>query len=289
MALVGDSLYVANTDAILQFPYEAGKTRIASPGKKVHDLPAGCLNYHWTRNLVASPDGHKLYVTVGSNSDHGQWGPDKEENRAAIWELDLASASWTRYASGLRNPNGLDWEPETGAMWVAVNERDKLGNDLVPDYMTDVRRGDSFGWPCVYYGKYADTRVPKEWDCASMVDARTRSPAYALGNHTASLGLAFAKGNLLPPAFRQGVFIGQHGSWNRDPWSGYKVIFVAFEHGQPKGEPVDVITGFRNECRAFGRPVGVAIDSRGALLVADDVGNVIWRVGPASIRGEGTR
>jgi len=243
----------------------------------VTDLPAGPINHHWTKSLIASRDGARLYVTVGSNSNVAENGIDKEEGRAAIWELDLATGNKRLFASGLRNPNGMAWEPESGALWTSVNERDELGSDLVPDYMTSVRDGGFYGWPYSYFGQHVDTRVsPPRPDLV----ARAISPDYALGPHTASLGLASANGSTLPPPFRNGMFVGQHGSWNRKPHSGYKVIFVPFHGGKPTDAPViDVLAGFiTEEGDALGRPVGVALDKSGALLVADDVGNIIWRV-----------
>ncbi len=276
MALIGSDFYVANTDAVLRFPYTEGATKIAAPGTKVMDLPAGPINHHWTKNILASRDGSLLYVTVGSNSNAGENGIDKEEGRAAIWELDLKRGTQRIYASGLRNPNGMGWEPQSGALWTVVNERDELGSDLVPDYMTSVRDGNFFGFPYSYYGQHVDDRVkPQRPDLV----AKAIVPDYAVGNHTASLGLAFSESSRLAARFGTGVFIGQHGSWNRKPHSGYKVIFVPFSGGKPSGGPVDVLTGFLSAGGdAFGRPVGVAFDKRGALLVADDVGNVIWRV-----------
>jgi glucose/arabinose dehydrogenase len=281
MALVGNDLYVANTDAILKFPYQDGVDRISEPGTKVADLPAGPINHHWTKNVIASRDGSKLYATVGSNSNVGENGLDKETNRAAILEIDRSTGASRVYASGLRNPNGMDFEPNTGALWTAVNERDELGSDLVPDYMTAVKDGGFYGWPFSYYGPHVDTRVPANPD---MV-AKAIVPDYALGNHTASLGLTFDQGSSLPEQYRGGAFIGQHGSWNRKPRSGYKVIFVPFAEGRPSGLPIDVLTGFVDEKgEALGRPVGVAIDKTGALLVADDVGNTVWRVTRAEPR-----
>ena len=278
MALVGNDLYVANADALLRFSYAGGETRIAVPGVKVLDLPSG-RNHHWTKNVIASRDGSKLYVTVGSNSNVGENGLAEEEGRAAIWEIDRASVAHRIFASGIRNPNGLGWEPDSGELWAVANERDEIGSDLVPDYMTSVRDGDFYGWPWSYFGRHVDARVqPPRPD---MV-AKAIAPDYALGPHTASLGLAFSPGHSLFPArLRNGVFIGQHGSWNRRPYSGYKVIFVPFEKGRPAGGAIDVLTGFLDaQGNARGRPVGVAFDKRGALLVADDVGNVIWRVAP---------
>lgn len=275
MALVGDTFYVANADAIVKFPYVAGATSITAPGVKVTDLPAG-LNHHWTKNLMASKDGKKLYATVGSNSNVGENGMDIEEGRAAIWEVDVASGQKRLFASGLRNPNGMAFAPGTNVLWTAVNERDEIGSDLVPDYMTSVTDGDFYGWPYSYYGSNVDERVqPARADLV----AKAKVPDYALGPHTASLGLATSTGTSLPDAYKEGMFIGQHGSWNRKPYSGYKVIFVPFSGGKPTGQSVDVLTGFLSDKEeAQGRPVGVALDKQGALLVADDVGNVIWRV-----------
>lgn len=277
MALVGSDLYVANSDAVLRFPYVAGDTQITVPGRKVVALPAGPINHHWTKNLIASQDGGKLYVTVGSNSNVAERGMVVEEGRAAIWEVDMSSGRHRIFASGLRNPNGLAWEKQTGMLWTVVNERDELGSDLVPDFLTSVRDGGFYGWPYSYYGRHVDERVtPQRPDLV----AKAIVPDYALGPHTASLGLASSSGTSLPASFASGMFIGQHGSWNRQPYSGYKVIFVPFANGTPDGRlPVDVLTGFLNEKgKAYGRPVGVALDKSGALLVADDVGNVIWRV-----------
>jgi glucose/arabinose dehydrogenase len=282
MALVGEDLYVANTDAIVRFPYTPGAMRITAPGVKVVDLPAGTINHHWTKNLIASADGSKLYVAIGSNSNAAENGVAAEEGRAAIWEVDAKTGRHRVFASGLRNPVGLAWEPESGALWVAVNERDELGSDLVPDYMTAVRDGAFYGWPYSYYGQHVDRRVkPRRPDLV----ARAVVPDYALGPHTASLGLAWS-GNAaeLPARLQHGLFVGQHGSWNRKPRSGYKVIFVPFAEGVPSGPPIDVLTGFvKPEGHALGRPVGVAVDSRGGLLVADDVGNAVWRVTAAPV------
>ena len=276
MALVGDQLYVANTDSVVRFPYHAGDTAITVPGMKVVDLPAGTINHHWTRNIIASRDGSRLYVTVGSNSNVGENGMENEASRAAILEVDPATGHWRSFATGLRNPNGLDWEPHTGALWTTVNERDEIGSDLVPDFMTAVQDGAFYGWPYSYFGAHVDARVkPGRPDLV----ARAVVPDYALGAHTASLGLAFYRGTLLPEHYSGGAFVGQHGSWNRRPRSGYKVIFVAFANGRPVGGPEDVLTGFVDaNGNALGRPVGVAVDREGALLVADDVGNAIWRV-----------
>lgn len=276
MELVGGVLYVANSDALVRFPYAAGQTRIDAAPATVVALPAGRINHHWTKNVIASADGQRLYVTVGSNSNVGERGMQNEEGRAAIWEVDPRTGSHRVFASGLRNPNGMAWEPETGALWTAVNERDELGSDLVPDYITSVRDGGFYGWPYSYYGQTVDTRPrPQRPDLV----ARAIKPDYAVGPHTASLGLTWSGGSRLPAPFTRGMFVGQHGSWNRQPFSGYRVIFVPFAGGRPSGDPVDVLTGFVDrEDRALGRPVGVAIDRAGALLVADDVGNTIWRV-----------
>jgi len=282
MTLVGHDLYVANTDAVLRFPYNDGETQITSPGVKVVDLPAGPINHHWTKNIIASRDGSRLYVTVGSNSNVGENGEENEEHRAAILEVDPATDSLRVYASGLRNPNRLSWQPQSGALWTAVNERDEIGSDLVPDYMTSVQDGAFYGWPYSYYGQHVDDRVkPLRPDLV----AKAIGPDYALGSHTASLGLVFYEGTLLPARYVGGAFVGQHGSWNRNPRSGYKVIFVPFIDGRPAGLPEDVLTGFLDaNGDAFGRPVGVAVDRAGALLVADDVGNTVWRVTPALAR-----
>ncbi|HET9485456.1 MAG TPA: sorbosone dehydrogenase family protein [Xanthomonadales bacterium] len=279
MALVGDAFYVANTDAVVRFPYRAGATEIREPGTKIAELPAGTLNHHWTKSLIASPDGTKLYATVGSNSNAGEMGMDREEGRAAIHEIDLATGRMRLFASGLRNPNGMFFEPDTGALWTSVNERDEIGSDLVPDYMTSVKDGGFYGWPYSYYGQRVDVRVQPQ---RPELVARAIKPDYALGAHTASLGLTFSTGSTLPAPYAHGAFVGQHGSWNRKPPSGYRVIFVPFANGMPAGAPLDVLTGFLDEDgQARGRPVGVAIAKDGALLVADDVGNVVWRVAAA--------
>jgi glucose/arabinose dehydrogenase len=279
MALVGNMLYVANTDSLIRFAYPKGATKITTKGEKVLDLPAGTLNHHWTKNVIANPAGTKLYITVGSNSNVAENGFDQEVGRALIMEFDIASGKARPFATGLRNPNGMDWQPQSGALWTVVNERDELGNDLVPDYMTSVKDGAFYGWPYSYYGQHVDTRVKPQ---NPELVARAIKPDYALGNHTASLGLAFYAAELMPQ-YRGGALIGQHGSWNRKPHSGYKVIFVPFQNGQPSSKPQDILTGFlSNKGDAFGRPVGVAVDSSGAILVADDVGGKIWRVSPAA-------
>ncbi len=274
MALVGKELFIANADALVKVPYEAGQTVISATPVKVVDLPAG-INHHWTKNVIASPDGSKLYVTVGSNSNVGENGMDIEVDRAAILEVDPKTGSRRLFASGLRNPNGMGWAAD-GTLWTVVNERDEIGSDLVPDYLTSVRDGAFYGWPYSYFGKNVDERVtPPRPDLV----AKAVVPDYALGAHVAPLGMVFADGKALPAHLSSGVFVGEHGSWNRKPPSGYKVVFVPFRGAKPEGLPVDVLTGFLSpEGKAYGRPVGVAMDRRGALLVADDVGNVIWRV-----------
>jgi glucose/arabinose dehydrogenase len=276
MALVGGDFYVANADAIVRFPYVSGQTRIAAAPVKVANLPAG-INHHWTKGLLAR-DGRRLYVSVGSNSNVGERGLAAEEGRAAIWEVDLPSGDMRLYATGLRNPVGMDLEPSTGTLWAVVNERDELGSDLVPDYLTSVQRGAFYGWPWSYWGQHVDPRVkPPQPDRVAQAIA----PDYALGNHVAPLGLVFSAGRL-PAPFADGAFVGLHGSWNRRPLSGYKVVFIPFQQGRPSGPPQEVLTGFLSpEGKAYGRPVGVAIDRQGALLVADDVGNAVWRLAPA--------
>jgi glucose/arabinose dehydrogenase len=276
MALVGSDLYVANSDAVWRFPYASGQMRITAPGTKLVDLPAGRINHHWTKNIIASRDGTHLYATVGSNSNVAENGMQAEAGRAAVWEIDRQTGGHRIFASGLRNPNGLGWEPHSGLLWTVVNERDELGSDLVPDFMTSLTDGAFYGWPYSYYGQHVDDRATP---AAPDLVAKAIVPDYALGPHTASLGLAFAAVGSLPAAFQEGVFIGQHGSWNRKPRSGYKVIFVPFGNGRPAGAPLDVLTGFLSDKgEALGRPVGVILDKSGAVLVADDVGNVIWRV-----------
>ena len=279
MALIGNNLYVANTDAIVRFPYRTGDSEITQAGVKLADLPAGELNHHWTKDLVASRDGKYLYVSVGSNSNIAENGMDKEAGRAAIHEVEVATGKSRLFATGLRNPNGLTLQPQSGALWTVVNERDELGNDLVPDYMTSVQDGGFYGWPYSYFGQHVDERVKPQ---NPELVAKALVPDYALGAHTASLGLTFYSGDLFSGEYVNGAFIGQHGSWNRTPHSGYKVIFVPFTDGKPSGPPRDILTGFLSvDKKAFGRPVGVAVDKTGALLVADDVGNAVWRVTPA--------
>ena len=276
MALVGNQLYIANSDALVRVPYAEGTTSIHVPPTKVGELPGGTINHHWTKSLIASRDGTRLYVGSGSNSNVAERGMNNEIERACILEIDPATGAHRLYASGLRNPVGLAWEPSTGMLWTAVNERDELGSDLVPDYITSVREGAFYGWPYSYYGAIVDKRVkPPRPD---LVEGAVK-PDYALGPHTASLGLAYSAGADRAPIAGAGMYVGQHGSWNRKPRSGYKVIFVPFTGGKPSGLPRDVLTGFVKENGdAMGRPVGVAIAGDGALLVADDVGNAIWRV-----------
>ena len=277
MALIGDRLFVANADAVLAFPYRSGDTVITAAGAKLVDLPGGPINHHWTKNLLASSDGSKLYVSVGSNSNVAERGLAAEAGRAGVWRLDLATGALLPFATGLRNPNGLALEPGTGALWTVVNERDELGPDLVPDYLAALPDGAFFGWPWSYWGDHVDTRVQPS-DAAAV--ARARVPDYALGSHVAPLGLAWAGGNALGSAFAEGMFVGLHGSWNRRPRSGYQVVFVPFDGGRPTdGVPVEVLGGFVDAAgQANGRPVGVALDRTGALLVADDVGDTVWRV-----------
>lgn len=276
IVLVGHDLYVANTDAIVRFPYADGETRIVAPGTKVTDLPAGTIDHHWTKSLIASADGSKLYVGVGSNSNVGENGIDAETGRAAIWEVDRATGAHRVLANGLRNPTGLALEPTSHAVWAVVNERDEIGPDLVPDYLTAVRDGAFYGWPYSYYGQHIEARVrPQRPDLV----AKAVVPDYALASHVAPLGLVFANSSSLPPAYRAGAIISEHGSWDRKPLSGYKLIFVPFANGRPSGPPRDLVTGFLDDQgRAHGRPVGVALDRSGAVLVADDMGNVVWRV-----------
>lgn len=279
VTLVGNDLYVADTDAILRFPYKEGATKIDDPGTKLVDLPGGPIDHHWTKSLLASPDGNLLYVGVGSNSNITENGIQAEKDRASIWEVERATGRSRIFADGLRNPNGLSWEPQSHALWAVINERDELGPNLVPDYMTSVKEGGFYGWPYSYYGQNVDPRVmPQRPDLV----AKAIVPDYALSSHVAPLGMTFSTGNTLPEAYRQGAFVGEHGSWNRKSFNGYKVVFIPFENGQAKGPPQDIVTGFLNDKNeARGRPVGLAIDKSGALLIADDVGNTIWRVSAA--------
>jgi len=275
VVLVGNELFIANADALVKVPYVEGQTSATAAPVKVTDLPAG-INHHWTKNVIASRDGSKLYVTVGSNSKIGENGMQAEEGRAAIWEVDTKSGQKRLFASGLRNPNGMAWEPDTNVLWTVANERDEIGSDLVPDYLTSVKDGGFYGWPWSYYGGTVDARVqPQRPD---MV-AKAIAPDYALGTHVAALGLTFSSPRGMPPEFANGAFVGQHGSWNRKPMAGYNVVFVPFIGGKPAGKPVEVLTGFLSaDGKAQGRPVGVTLDKSGALLVADDVGNAVWRV-----------
>jgi glucose/arabinose dehydrogenase len=280
VALVGNDLYVANTDAILRFPYTPGQTQITAPGEKLTDLPAQSPNHHWTKAMTASPDGSKLYVGVGSNSNITENGIGVEQDRAAIFEVDRATGAKRIYAAGVRNPTGLAFEPTTNKLWAIANERDEIGPDLVPDYLTSVQESGFYGWPYSYWGQHIDVRVqPQRPDLV----AQAIRPDYALGSHMAPLGMAFSNGTSVPAQYASGVFIGEHGSWDRDPPVGYKVVFVPFQNGRPSGPPQDVVTGFiSDDAKTRGRPVGVAIDRTGALLVADDVGNAVWRVTPDS-------
>jgi glucose/arabinose dehydrogenase len=279
VVLVGNDLYVADTDVILKFPYVPGETHIEAPGVKLTDLPAGAINHHWTKSLVASPDGSKLYIGVGSNSNITENGLTVEEGRAAIWEVDRASGLKRIYASGLRNPTGLAFEPQTDKLWTVVNERDEIGSDLVPDYLTSVKENAFYGWPYSYFGQHVDVRVqPQRPDLV----AKAIAPDYALSSHVAPLGLVFSRGSRLPERYRSGVLVSEHGSWDRSPISGYKVVYVPFNDGAPSGPPQDVVTGFLTpDGKSKGRPVGVALDHEGALLIADDVGNAVWRVSAA--------
>ncbi|MEI9932184.1 MAG: sorbosone dehydrogenase family protein [Rhizomicrobium sp.] len=277
MLLLNGWFYVANTDGVVRFPYKDGETQITEKGEKILDIPVG---HHWTRNLIASEDGKKIYVTVGSGSNIGDKGMEIEKRRADILEIDPDGSHERIFASGLRNPNGAGWEPVTHKLWIVANERDQLGDDLVPDYLTSVKDGAFYGWPWSYWGKHIDTRVQPQ--NPAMV-AKAIAPDYALGAHVAALGLAFYTADAFPSHYRGGAFIGEHGSWNRAQMSGYKVVFVPFQNGTPNGLPEDFLTGFRadpNSDTAYGRPVGVAVDPKGALLVADDVGNIVWRIAP---------
>jgi glucose/arabinose dehydrogenase len=277
VVLVGHDLYVADTDAILRFSYTPGETRISSAGVKLTDLPAGPIDHHWTKSLAASPDGSKLFVGVGSNSNITENGLAVEEGRAAIWEVDRRTGFKRMYASGLRNPTGVAFEPQSGKLWAIVNERDEIGPNLVPDYLTAVREGGFYGWPYSYFGQHVDIRVaPQRPDLV----AKAVAPDYALSSHVAPLGIAFSQDSGLPAQYRAGVFIAEHGSWDRSPLNGYKVVYVPFQAGRPSGSPQDVVTGFltQDQRRSQGRPVGLAFDNKGALLIADDVGNAVWRV-----------
>ncbi len=275
MVLVGNDFYVADTDAVMRFPYTEGQTTIEATGQKLLDLPAGPINHHWTKSLTASPDGKLLYVGVGSNSNIVENGFEAEKGRAAVWEVDRESGRSRVFASGLRNPNGLRFEPKTNVLWAVVNERDELGPNLVPDYFTSVKDGAFYGWPFSYYGDHVDPRVmPTQPD---MVQKAIK-PDYALSSHVAPLGVAFLTDGPLTGVLGEGAFVSEHGSWDRDHFNGYKVIFVPFKDGRPSGQPKDVLTNFVTKDGAHGRPVGLAIDKSGALLVVDDLGNAVWRV-----------
>jgi glucose/arabinose dehydrogenase len=274
--LIGQDLYVANTDAIIRYPYSEGQTAITAEGTKLTDLPGGPIDHHWTKSLLASPDGSKLYVGVGSNSNITENGIQAEYERAAIWEVDVKSGAHRIFASGLRNPTGLQWQPQSRKLWAVANERDELGPDLVPDYLTSVQDGAFYGWPYSYYGQHVDPRVvPQRPDLV----AKAIPPDYALSSHVAPLGLAMYSGENLPANYRGGAFVGEHGSWDRNPLNGYKVVFVPFKDGKPSGSAEDFVTGFLNgDNQARGRPVGLAVDRAGALLIADDLGDTVWRV-----------
>ncbi|MEP6898768.1 MAG: sorbosone dehydrogenase family protein [Rhodanobacter sp.] len=278
--LIGDTLYVADTDRIVKFPYVSGEAQITVPAVEVADLP-GTINHHWTKPLLASPDGKKLYVGVGSNSNITENGMAVEYRRADVLEVDVATGGSRIYAAGLRNPTGLQWEPTTGKLWAIANERDEIGADLVPDYLTSVQEGGFYGWPYSYYGQHVDTRVmPQRPDLVS----KAIKPDYAIGSHVAPLGLLISTTNALPEKYHSGAFISEHGSWDRSPLSGYEVVFVAFQNGKPVGKPEPVVTGFHSddESQLYGAPVGLVLDKEGALVVADDVGNTVWRVTASS-------
>jgi glucose/arabinose dehydrogenase len=276
VVVVGNDLYVAETDKLMRYPFTPGQTTITVPGQKVVDLPAGLINHHWTKDLTASPDGSKLYVGVGSNSNAYERGPEAETGRAAIWEVDPKTGSHRLYATGVRNPNGLTFYPGSNTLWTVVNERDELGPNLVPDYMTSVRDGGFYGWPFSYWGRHVDPRVRPQHP---ELVARAIKPDYGLSSHVAPLGLVFYTGTSFPPMFRGGAFVGEHGSWNRNQLNGYRVVFIRFAGGRPVGEPIDFVRGFINDKgEAMGRPVGVTVDRTGALIIADDVGNAVWRV-----------
>jgi glucose/arabinose dehydrogenase len=279
VVLVGNDLYVADTDAVVRFPYTTGQTQITAPGVTLCELPGGPIDHHWTKSLTASPDGTKLFAGVGSNSNITENGIQAEIGRASIWEIDRATGAHREYATGLRNPNGLQFEPVTHILWAVINERDELGPDLVPDYLTSVQDGAFYGWPYSYYGQHLDPRVePQRPDLV----AKAIAPDYALSSHVAPLGMVFYQGTNLPAHYRGGAFVGEHGSWDRSVLNGYKVIYVPFENGRPAGLPEDVVTGFlADNDHARGRPVGLAVDAQGALLIADDTGNTVWRVSAA--------
>lgn len=275
LAMIGSALYVANQDALMRFDYQDGQTQASGPPVKVTDLPAA-LNHHWTKALAASADGRFLYVGIGSNSNAGERGMTAEVDRAMVWQVDAASGAHKPYATGLRNPTALAIQPGSGQLWAVVNERDEIGANLVPDYLTSVQEGGFYGWPWSYWGSNVDTRVQPQ-DAAKVATAL--QPDYALGSHVAALGLSFSNPSM-GSTFADGVFVGEHGSWNRATPSGYKVVFVSFQNGRPVGQPVDFVTGFQVDGKTFGRPVGVTVDPRGALIIADDLSNIVWRVTP---------
>jgi len=279
VVLVGSDLYVANTDEVVRYPYTTGETRITAAGTKLCDLPGGPIDHHWTKSLTASPDGTKLYAGVGSNSNITENGMPAELGRAAVWEIDRATGSHREFATGLRNPNGLQFEPQSHVLWAVVNERDELGPDLVPDYLTSVKDGAFYGWPYSYYGQHLDPRVePQRPDLV----AKAIPPDYALSSHVAPLGMVFSAGTKLSEHYREGAFVGEHGSWDRTVLNGYKIVFVPFANGRPAGPAEDVVTGFLVDGdKARGRPVGLAVDGGGGLLIADDTGNSVWRVSAA--------
>jgi len=280
VVLVGNDLYVANTDAVVRYPYTTGQTQITDPGVKLCDLPGGPIDHHWTKSLTASPDGSELYAGVGSNSNITENGIQAEVGRASIWQIDRTTGAHREYATGLRNPNGLQFEPHAHVLWAVINERDELGPDLVPDYLTSVKDGAFYGWPYSYYGQHIDPRVqPQRPDLV----AKAIAPDYALSSHVAPLGLVFYSGSNLPEHYRGGAFVGEHGSWNRAVLNGYKIVYIPFVDGRPSGPPEDVVTGFLVDGdKARGRPVALAVDGKGALLIADDTGNSVWRVSAAS-------
>jgi glucose/arabinose dehydrogenase len=285
VALVGNQLYVADTDAVLRFPYVTGATRITARPTRVTELPAGPINHHWTKSLTVSPDGSKLYVGVGSNSNITENGMEAEYGRAAIWEVDRTTGFKRIFASGIRNPTGVAFEPQTRKLWAVANERDEIGPNLVPDYATSVRENAFYGWPYSYYGQHVDIRVrPQRPDLV----AKAIPPDYALSSHVAPLGMAFSAASNLPAQYRSGLFVSEHGSWDRSPVNGYKVVYIPFTNGRPSGPPQDFVTGFLNaNGQAKGRPVGLGYDRTGALLIADDGGDVVWRVTPVGARAIG--
>ncbi|MGA5656275.1 PQQ-dependent sugar dehydrogenase [Rahnella contaminans] len=277
--LTGDTLWIASADSLIKYPYQTGETHITAPGEVVTELPGGPINHHWTKSLLASPDGSKLYVGVGSNSNITENGIGAEDRRAAILEVDAATGASRIYASGLRNPTGLQWEPQSGKLWAVVNERDEIGSDLVPDYMTSVQEHGFYGWPYSYYGQHVDKRVkPPRPDLVE----KAIKPDYAISSHVAPLGLLFYTGENMPQ-YRDGAFVSEHGSWNRKPLNGYQVMWVKFENGKPVGLPQPVVTGFLtdDQKQVRGLPVGLAMDKQGGVLIADDAGNVVWRVSQA--------